>query len=95
MFLSLQGLENANCSGYLSPVIILGVPIVDTVAAIVRRKLSGVQPWRPGQDALVSSFSAMGFTHRGGPGGLCHRYPLFSLIALLLNVSSRFGGILL
>ena len=39
--LSLQGLKNATAVAILSPVIILGVPIVDTVVAIVRRKLSG------------------------------------------------------
>ena len=43
--LSLQGLKNATAVAILSPVIILGVPIVDTVVAIVRRKLSGAQPW--------------------------------------------------
>ena len=72
------------------------MPIVDTVVAIVRRKLSG----RPAMEADKIHLHhrrllAMGFTHRGAvPSGLCHRYPLF-IDCPLLNVSSRLGGILL
>ena len=93
--LSLQGLKNATAVAILSPVIILGVPIVDTVVAIVRRKLSG----RPAMEAdkmhLHHRLLAMGFTHRGAVLVVYAIAILFSLIALLLNVSSRLGGILL
>ena len=93
--LSLQGLKNANALAILSPVIFLGVPIVDTVVAIVRRKLSG----RPAMEAdkmhLHHRLLAMGFTHRGAVLVVYAIATLFSLIALLLNVSSRLGGILL
>ena len=86
--LSLQGLKNATAVAILSPVIILGVPIVDTGVAIVRRKLSG----RPAMEAdkmhLHHRLLAMGFTHRGA-------VLVVYAIALLLNVSSRLGGILL
>ncbi|MGT2906942.1 glycosyltransferase family 4 protein [Streptococcus dentiloxodontae] len=93
--LSLQGLKNATAVAILSPVIILGVPIVDTVVAIVRRKLSG----RPAMEAdkmhLHHRLLAMGFTHRGAVLVVYAIAVLFSLIALLLNVSSRLGAILL
>ena len=93
--LSLQGLKNSTAVAILSPVIILGVPIVDTVVAIVRRKLSG----RPAMEAdkmhLHHRLLAMGFTHRGAVLVVYAIATLFSLIALLLNVSSRLGGILL
>ena len=89
--LSLQGLKNATAVA----VIILGVPITDTVVAIVRRKLSG----RPAMEAdkmhLHHRLLAMGFTHRGAVLVVYAIATLFSLIALLLNVSSRLGGILL
>ena len=93
--LSLQWLKNATAVAILSPVIILGVPITDTVVAIVRRKLSG----RPAMEAdkmhLHHRLLAMGFTHRGAVLVVYAIATLFSLIALLLNVSSRLGGILL
>ena len=93
--LSLQGLKNATAVAILSPDIILGVPNTDTVVAIVRRKLSG----RPAMEAdkmhLHHRLLAMGFTHRGAVLVVYAIATLFSLIALLLNVSSRLGGILL
>ena len=93
--LSLQGLKNSTAVAVVTPVIILGVPILDTTVAIIRRKLSG----RPISEAdkmhLHHRLLAMGFTHRGAVLVVYGIAILFSLIALLLNVSSRFGGILL
>lgn len=93
--LSLQGLKNSTAVSVITPVIILGVPILDTTVAIIRRKLSG----RPATEAdkmhLHHRFLAMGFTHRGAVLVVYGIAILFSLIALLLNVSSRVGGVLL
>lgn len=93
--LSLQGLKNSTAVAVVTPVIILGVPIVDTLVAIVRRKLSG----RPISEAdkmhLHHRLLAMGFTHRGAVLAVYGITIIFSLIALLLNLSSRIGGILL
>lgn len=93
--LSLQGLKNSTAVAVVTPVIILGVPILDTTVAIIRRKLSG----RPATEAdkmhLHHRLLAMGFTHRGAVLVVYGIAILFSLIALLLNVSSRLGGVLL
>ncbi|WP_293695850.1 glycosyltransferase family 4 protein [Streptococcus sp. UBA3373] len=93
--LSLQGLKNSTAVAVITPVIILGVPILDTTVAIIRRKLSG----RPATEAdkmhLHHRLLAMGFTHRGAVLVVYGIAILFSLIALLLNVSSRVGGMLL
>ncbi|WP_288624195.1 glycosyltransferase family 4 protein [uncultured Streptococcus sp.] len=93
--LSLQGLKNSTAVTVVTPVIILGVPILDTTVAIIRRKLSG----RPATEAdkmhLHHRLLTMGFTHRGAVLVVYGIATLFSLIALLLNVSSRLGGVLL
>lgn len=93
--LSLQGLKNSTAVAVITLVIILGVPILDTTVAIIRRKLSG----RPATEAdkmhLHHRLLAMGFTHRGAVLVVYGIAILFSLIALLLNVSSRVGGMLL
>lgn len=93
--LSLQGLKNSTAVSVITPVIILGVPILDTTVAIIRRKLSG----RPATEAdkmhLHHRLLAMGFTHRGAVLVVYGIAILFSLIALVLNVSSRVGGVLL
>ncbi|MFC3932184.1 glycosyltransferase family 4 protein [Streptococcus dentapri] len=93
--LSLQGLKNSTAVAVITPVIILGVPILDTFVAIIRRKLSG----RPAMEAdkmhLHHRLLAMGFTHRGAVLVVYGITMVFSLTSLLLNVSSRWGGILL
>ncbi|EHI74914.1 undecaprenyl-phosphate alpha-N-acetylglucosaminyltransferase [Streptococcus criceti] len=93
--LSLQGLKNSTAVAVITPVIILGVPILDTFVAIIRRKLSG----RPATEAdkmhLHHRLLAMGFTHRGAVLVVYGIAMVFSLTSLLLNVSTRLGGVLL
>lgn len=93
--LSLQGLKNATAVAVVTPVIILGVPIVDTFVAIIRRTLSGQKFYEPDKMHLHHRLLAMGFTHCGAVLVVYGIAMLFSLISLLLNVSSRLGGILL
>ncbi|MGT2888606.1 glycosyltransferase family 4 protein [Streptococcus didelphis] len=93
--LSLQGLKNATAVVVLTPVIILGVPIMDTVVAIIRRSLSGQKFYEPDKMHLHHRLLSMGFTHRGAVLVVYGIAMLFSLISLLLNVSSRIGGTLL
>lgn len=93
--LSLQGLKNATAVAVVSPVIVLGVPIIDTSVAMVRRKLSGKKISEADKMHLHHRLLAMGFTHRGAVLVVYGIAMLFSLSAILLNVSSRFGGILL
>lgn len=93
--LSLQGLKNATAVAVISPVIVLGVPIVDTAVAILRRKLSGKKVSEADRMHLHHRLLAMGFTHRGAVLVVYGIAMLFSLTSLLLNVSSRIGGVLL
>lgn len=93
--LSLQGLKNATAVAVVSPVLILGVPIIDTGLAIIRRQLSGKKFYEPDRMHLHHRLLALGFTHRGAVLVVYGLTFLFSMASLLLNVSSRFGGILL
>lgn len=93
--LSLQGLKNATAVAVVSPILILGVPIIDTGLAIIRRQLSGKKFYEPDRQHLHHRLLALGFTHRGAVLVVYGITLLFSLSALLLNLSSRIGGILL
>ncbi|WP_277294115.1 glycosyltransferase family 4 protein [Streptococcus hyointestinalis] len=93
--LSLQGLKNSTAVAVVTPVIILGVPILDTVVAIIRRTLSGQKFYEPDKLHLHHRLLSMGFSHKGAVWMVYAIAFIFSLIALLLNVSSRFGGVLL
>lgn len=61
----IAGLENATAVAVVTPVIILGVPIMDTIVAIIRRSLSGKKFYEPDKMHLHHRLLSMGFTHRG------------------------------
>lgn len=93
--LSLQGLKNSTAVAVVTPMIILGVPITDTVVAIIRRTLSGQKIYEADRMHLHHRLLSLGLTHRGTVLVIYAISFIFSLISLLLNVSSRIGGILL
>lgn len=93
--MSLQGLKNATLITLIIPVVILGIPITDTIAAILRRRLNQ----RP-----ISSADKMHLHHRLMTLGLTHRQTvlaiyciaaMFSLIALMYPISTFIGSIML
>lgn len=93
--LSLQGLKNSTAVAVVTPMIILGVPITDTLVAIIRRKLRGQKIYEADRMHLHHRLLSLGLTHRGTVLVIYAISFIFSLVSLLLNVSSRIGGILL
>lgn len=93
--LALQGLKNATAVAVVTPIIILGVPIWDTFMAIIRRTLSGEKFYKPDRNHLHHRLLSLGLTHRGTVLVIYGISMIFSMISLLLNVSSRIGGVLL
>lgn len=93
--LSLQGLKNSTAVAVVTPMIILGVPITDTVVAIIRRSLSGKKIYEADRMHLHHRLLSMGLTHRGTVLVIYAISFIFSLTSLLLNISSRLGGVLL
>jgi len=93
--LSLQGLKNATAVAVVTPMIILGVPITDTFLAIIRRTLSGQKFYKPDRNHLHHRLLSLGLTHRGTVLVIYGISMIFSMISLLLNISTRIGGVLL
>lgn len=93
--LSLQGLKNSTAVAVITPMIILGVPIIDTVVAMIRRTLNGQKIYEADRMHLHHRLLSMGLSHRATVFVIYAISVIFSLISLLLNVSSRLGGILL
>ena len=92
---SLQGLKNSTAVAVVTPIIILGVPITDTVVAIIRRKLSGQKIYEADRMHLHHRLLSLGLTHRGTVLVIYAISFIFSLTSLLLNISSQAGGVLL
>ncbi len=92
---ALQGLKNATAVAVLTPLLILGVPLTDTVMAMIRRKLNRQKISSADNRHLHHRLMALGFTHRGAVLVIYGIAGIFAFISLILQVSGRLGGILL
>lgn len=93
--LSLEGLKNATFISLISLVIVLGVPIMDTVFAMIRRKNNKQPLTSADKKHLHHQLMALGFTHRGAVMAIYILAIIFSFIALLINYTNVIGGALL
>jgi len=93
--LSLQGLKNATFVAVLTPLVILGVPITDTVYAMIRRKLNKQPITSPDKMHLHHRLLSLGFTHQSTVLTIYTISAVFSFIALMLNYASGMGMIML
>src|SRR5699024_8946766 len=92
---SLQGLKNATFISVLTPMFILGVPITDTVYAMLRRFFNKQPISSADKMHLHHRLLFLGFTHRGAVLTIYALAMVFSLIALLMNYSSTLAFVLL
>lgn len=92
---SLMGLKNATIITLLTPIIILGVPIVDTFFAIIRRKMNRQPISSADKMHLHHRLMSMGFTHRGAVLTIYGFAVLFSMVALIYNYISSWGVVVL
>lgn len=92
---SLSGLKNATFITILIPVMILGVPLTDTVYAILRRLLNKESISHADKRHLHHRLMEMGLTHRQTVLVIYGISLIFSFIALLYPVSTLWGSVLL
>lgn len=92
---SLSGLKNATFITILIPVMILGVPLTDTVYAILRRLLNKESISHADKRHLHHRLMQMGLTHRQTVLVIYGISLIFSFIALLYPVSTLWGSLLL
>lgn len=93
--LSLQGLKNATLVSLITPLIVLGVPITDTVFAIIRRLLNKKPISSADQMHLHHRLLSFGFTHRGAVLMIYSLAFLFSCIAIMYRFTSTLANIIL
>lgn len=93
--LSLQGLKNATFITILTPMFIFGVPITDTVFAMIRRKFNKQPMSSADKMHLHHRLLSLGFGHRGAVLTIYAMALVFSFIALLMNYASTWATVLL
>ena len=93
--MSLQGLKNATFISMITPLIILGVPITDTVYAIIRRLLNKRPISSADKMHLHHRLLSLGFTHKGAVMTIYALALVFSFVALLFSYASNVASVLL
>lgn len=93
--LSLNGLKHATFISLLIPVAILGVPITDTIAAIIRRLLHKKAISKKDWGHLHHRLLRIGFSHKQTVLVIYAMGIIFSLTALLYPLSSFLGVVIL
>ena len=93
--MSLQGLKNVTFISVIIPVVILGVPITDTIYAMLRRKLDNKPISSADKMHLHHRLMALGLTHRQTVLAIYSLAIIFSFTALLYKVSTLWGSVFL
>ncbi|GEK90491.1 glycosyltransferase family 4 protein [Alkalibacterium kapii] len=92
---SLQGLKNATLISLVLPIIIMGIPITDTLFAMVRRKMNKQSIVVADKSHIHHRFMTLGLSHRQTVLAIYSVSAIFSIIALLYNFSTFIGSIVL
>lgn len=93
--LSLLGFKNVTIISFIIPIFILGVPIVDTFMAIVRRYINRQPLSAPDRAHLHHRLVQFGFTHRQTVLFIYTMSIMFSLSAILFSMATAWGSVLI
>lgn len=93
--LSLLGFKNVTFISFVIPILILAVPIFDTVVAIIRRLVQKRPIASPDSSHLHHKLLQLGMTHRQAVLFMYLLSSLFSFAAILFSMSTVWGAILI
>ncbi|WP_460320265.1 glycosyltransferase family 4 protein [Alkalibacterium psychrotolerans] len=93
--MSLYGLKNVTLISLIIPIVILGIPITDTVYAMLRRKLNNMPMSSADRHHMHHRLMSLGLTHKQTVLVIYLIAGIFSMIALLYPLSSLYGSILI
>ncbi len=93
--LSLLGFKNVTFVSFIVPVIILGVPISDTIFAIVRRIINKQPISMPDKSHLHHCLLRIGYTHRQTVLLIYAMAAFFGLVAVIFSQAKLWGAMVL
>ncbi len=93
--LSLLGYKNAAFVSFIIPIVMLSVPIFDTIWAIIRRILNGQSPFKPDRGHVHHQLLDRNLGHVKSVLVLYGIAALFSFTAILYTMSSKFYGLVI
>ncbi|NYE03633.1 UDP-GlcNAc:undecaprenyl-phosphate GlcNAc-1-phosphate transferase [Bacillus niacini] len=93
--LSLLGFKNITFVSFIVPIIILGVPISDTIFAILRRIINKQPLSSPDKSHLHHCLLRIGFSHRETVLLIYAMAALFAVVAVVFSQAKLWGAMLL
>lgn len=93
--MSLQGLKNVTVISLIIPIVILGIPITDTIYAMLRRYLNNMPISSADKHHMHHRLMSLGLSHKQTVLSIYSIALLFSMIALLYPLSTLWGSVLL
>src|SRR5699024_6272920 len=93
--LALLGFKNVTIISFIIPIFILGVPISDTLIAIVRRYINKQPLSSPDSSHLHHRLVKFGFTHKQTVLFIYALSMMFSIAAILFSMTTVWGSILI
>lgn len=93
--LSLLGFKNVTFISFIIPIIILGVPISDTIFAIIRRIIHKKPLTAPDKAHLHHCLLNMGLSHRQAVLTIYSIAVMFSVAAILFSITTVWGSIMI
>jgi UDP-GlcNAc:undecaprenyl-phosphate GlcNAc-1-phosphate transferase len=93
--LSLLGFKNVTFVSFIVPVLILGVPISDTIFAILRRIINKKPLSAPDKSHLHHCLLRVGFTHKQTVLIIYAMATFFGLVAVIFSQARLWGSLLL
>jgi UDP-GlcNAc:undecaprenyl-phosphate/decaprenyl-phosphate GlcNAc-1-phosphate transferase len=93
--LSLLGFKNITFVSFIVPIIILGVPISDTIFAILRRIINKQPLSAPDKSHLHHCLLRLGYSHRETVLIIYAMAALFGLLAIVFSQAKLWGAMLL
>ncbi|QKS72380.1 undecaprenyl/decaprenyl-phosphate alpha-N-acetylglucosaminyl 1-phosphate transferase [Paenalkalicoccus suaedae] len=93
--ISLLGFKSVTLFSLLIPIVILAVPISDTLFAIVRRKVNRQPLSAPDKSHLHHCFLRLGYSHRSSVLMIYGISAFFALSAVLLTQSTLWGALII
>src|SRR5699024_7704380 len=93
--LALLGFKNVTVISFIIPIFILGVPISDTLIAMVRRYINKMPLSSPDSAHLHHRLIKAGFTHKQTVSLIYALGMMFSTAAILFSMSTVWGAILI
>lgn len=93
--LSVMGFKNVTFISLIVPILILGVPIADTIIAIIRRIVTKQPIAMADKSHIHHQLMSLGFTHRQTVILIYAISALFSLFSFIFTMSTVWGSVLL